>query len=162
MTTRTRNRTKVIAEPGKLEIRIERTFDAPPGLVFKAFIDPDLVKQWLGPRKYTMVLDKYEPRKGGIWRFIHKDESSEHSFNGVFHEIVAPTRIVRTFEYEGYPGHVQMETAWFEPEGNKTRVISQSVFQSVDDRDGMLQNGMEEGMNEGNERLDELLEKLQR
>jgi uncharacterized protein YndB with AHSA1/START domain len=160
------NQTKITAEPGKQEIVVTREFDAPRELVFKAFTDPKLLVQWLGPRGLTMRLETFEPRNGGSWRYIHADqEGNEYGFHGVFHEIAAPERIIQTFEFEGLPekGHVTLETARFEAlSGDRTKVTFQSVFQSVADRDGMLESGMEEGMNDSYNRLDELLEKMQK
>jgi uncharacterized protein YndB with AHSA1/START domain len=160
------NQTKITAEPGKQELFITREFDAPRELVFKAFMDPKLYTQWLGPRELTMTLEKFEPRNGGMWRYIHKDkDGNEYAFHGVYHEVTAPERIIDTFEFEGLPekGHVTLETARFEAlPGDRTKLTSQSVFQSVADRDGMLQSGMERGVNESYERLDELLEKMKR
>ncbi len=160
------NKTTITAEPGKQEIIITREFDAPQELVFKAFTDPKLYIQWLGPRRLTMMLETFEPRNGGSWRYIHKDqEGNEFAFHGVYHEVTPPERIIDTFEFEGLPekGHVALETARFEElPGNRTKLTSQSVFQSVADRDGMLQSGMEEGVNDSYDRLDELLEKMQK
>jgi uncharacterized protein YndB with AHSA1/START domain len=113
-----------------------------------------------------MRLETFEPRNGGSWRYIHADQDgNEYGFHGVFHEIAAPERIIQTFEFEGLPekGHVTLETARFEAlPGDRTRLTAQSVFQSVEDRDGMLQSGMEEGMNDSYDRLDELLETMQK
>jgi len=160
------NLTKITAEPEKQEIIITREFDAPRELVFKAFTDPELYTQWLGPRGLTMTLETFEPRNGGSWRYIQKDaEGNEYAFHGVNHEVLSPERIIGTFEFEGLPekGHVILETARFEElPGNRTKLTSQSVFLSVVDRDGMLQSGMEEGVNDSYNRLDELLEKLQK
>ena len=160
------NKTKIIAEPGKQELFIMREFNAPRELVFKAFTDPDLYVQWLGPRELTTTLEKFEPKNGGSWRYIQKDpEGNEFAFHGVNHEVLAPERIIGTFEFEGLPetGHVILETARFEElPGDRTKLTSQSVFQSVEDRDGMLQSGMEEGVNDSYSRLDELLEKMQK
>ena len=158
--------TKVIAEPGKQEIIIDREFDAPRDLVFKAFTDPKLLTQWLGPRILTMTLETFEPKNGGAWRFVHKDrDGNAYAFHGVHHEVANPERIVRTFEFEGVleKGHVSLETAKFEemPDG-RTRLTVQSIFQSVRDRDGMLQAGMKEGVNDSYDRLDELLEKMRK
>ncbi len=159
-------KTKITAEPGKQEIIIEREFDAPRDLVFKAFTDPKLYVQWLGPRELTMTLETFEPGNGGSWRYIQKDaDGNEYAFHGVNHEVLSPERIIGTFEFEGLPekGHVILETARFEElSGNRTKLTSQSVFQSVVDRDGMLQSGMEEGVNDSYNRLDELLEKMQK
>jgi uncharacterized protein YndB with AHSA1/START domain len=159
------NLTKITAEPGKQEIIITRKFDAPRELVFKAFTDPKLYIEWLGPRRLTMTLETFEPKNGGSWRYIQKDQDgNEYAFHGVNHE-VTPERIISTFEFEGLPekGHVILETTKFEALSNtKTKLTSQSIFQAVEDRDGMLQSGMEEGVNESYDRLDELLKKLQK
>lgn len=157
---------RITAEPGKQEIIIEREFDAPRELVFKAFTDPELYVQWLGPRELTMRLETFEPRNGGSWRYVQKDsEGNEYAFHGVNHEVLAPERIIGTFEFEGLPekGHVILEMALFEElPDKKTKLTSKSVFLSVTDRDGMLESGMEEGINDSYERLDELLEKMQK
>ena len=159
------NLTNITAEPRKQEIIITREFDAPLKLVFKAFTDPNLYIEWLGPRRLTMTLETFEPKNGGSWRYVQKDQDgNEYAFHGVNHE-VTPERIISTFEFEGLPekGHVILETTRFEAlPSNKTKLTSQSVFQSVEDRDGMLQSGMEEGVNESYDRLDELLEKMQK
>jgi uncharacterized protein YndB with AHSA1/START domain len=160
----TKNKTNIMAEPGKQEIVIIREFDAPRELVFKAFTDPEIYAQWLGPRELTMTLETFEPRSGGSWRYIHKDnQGNEYAFHGVNHEVLAPERIIGTFEFEGLPesGHVVLETARFETlPGNRTKLSIQSVFQSVADRDGMLQSGMERGVNESYEHLNELLKTI--
>ena len=158
-----KNKTVVTAEPGKQEVIITREFDAPRELVFKAHIDPKLYVQWLGPRGYEMVLETFEPHSGGRYRYIHKDsKGNEFGFHGVFHEI-SEERLIQTFEFEGLPepGHVTLDTMRLESlPGNRTRVTVQSVFQSVADRDGMVRSGMERGVREGYERLDEVLETL--
>jgi uncharacterized protein YndB with AHSA1/START domain len=158
-----KNTTTITADPGKQELFITREFDAPRELVFKAHTDPALFVQWLGPRGLTTTLETFEPVSGGRWRFIQKDkDGNEYGFHGVFHE-VSQERMIQTFEFEGLPesGHVTLETMALEslPNG-RTRLTSQSVFQSVSDRDGMIQAGMEHGVNEGYERLDEILAKL--
>jgi len=155
---------KITVEPGKQEMFIEREFDAPRELVFKAFIDPEIYAQWIGPRGLTTTLERFEPGNGGSWRYIQKDANgNEFAFHGVNHEVLSPERIIGTFEFEGLPekGHVILQTARFEElPGNRTKLTSQSVFQSVADRDGMLRSGMEEGVNDSYDRLDELLEKM--
>jgi uncharacterized protein YndB with AHSA1/START domain len=160
------NKTFISAESGKQEVFVRREFDAPRELVFRAYTDPELIVRWLGPRELTMTLKKFEPESGGSYRYIHKDkDGNEHAFHGVCHEVTDPERIIQTFEYEGLPekGHVALETARFEAlPGGRTRVTSQSVFQSVADRDGMIQSGMERGINVSHERLSELLEELKR
>jgi uncharacterized protein YndB with AHSA1/START domain len=161
-----KNNTKITAEPDKQELFIIREFDAPRELVFKAFTDPELYAQWIGPRGLKTTIEIFEPKNGGSWRYIQKDqEGNEFAFHGVNHEVLPPERIIDTFEFEGLPetGHVILETAKFEAlPGNRTKLTSQSVFQSVEDRDGMMQSGMEEGVNESYERLDELLKKMQK
>jgi uncharacterized protein YndB with AHSA1/START domain len=156
--------TTITAEPGKQEILITREFDVPPELVFKAFTDPKLIPQWWGPRSLSTEVDKLDLRPGGQWRFINRDtQGNEYAFHGVYHEVLAPQRIIDTFEFEGLPetGHVTLETLKLEAlPGERTRLISQSVFQSVADRDGMLQSGMEAGVNETYDRLAELLKKM--
>jgi len=157
-------RTKITAEPGKQEIVITREFDAPRELVFKAFTDPELYRQWLGPRKYTMVLEEFEPEFGGKYRYIHRDnDGNEYTFHGVYHEVTSPERIIDTFEFEGLPeaGHVSLETITFvKLPGDKTKITIQAVFQSVADRDGMLQSDMESGVKDSHDRLAELLAKM--
>jgi len=160
------NKAKIIIEPEKQELFIIREFDAPRKLVFKAFTDPELYAQWIGPRGLKTNIETFEPKNGGSWRYIQKDpEGNEFAFHGVNHDVFAPERIITTFEFEGLPesGHVILDTAKFEElPGNRTRLVDQSVFQSVEDRDGMIQSGMEEGINESYDRLDELLVELQK
>ena len=158
-----KNKTLVTAEPGKQEVIITREFDAPLELVFQAHTDPKLYAQWLGPRGYEMVLETFEPYSGGKYRYIHKDSNgNEFGFHGVFHEI-SEELMIQTFEFEGLPekGHVTLDTMRLESlPGGRTRITIQSLFQSLADRDGMVQAGMEHGVREGYERLDELLETL--
>ena len=159
------NETTITAEPGRHDYFIVREFDAPRELVFKAFTDPELVAKWLGPHGRKMTIEKYESRDGGSYRYIHEDQNgNRHFFHGVNHEVLSPERIIGTFEYEGLPerGHVALQTAKFETlPGGRTRFTSQSVFQSIEDRDGMLRSGMERGVKQGFERLDDVLANLQ-
>ena len=158
------NQTKISAEPGKQEIVITREFDAPRELVFKAVTDPNLIPQWWGPRYLSTEVDKMDVRPGGQWRFINRDaEGNVYAFHGIYHEILAPERIIDTFEFEGLPetGHVTLETMKLEAlPGGRTRLTVQSVFQSIEDRDGTLQSGMESGVNDTYNRLEELLKTL--
>jgi uncharacterized protein YndB with AHSA1/START domain len=159
----TKNKTIITAEPGVQELFIIREFDAPRELVFRAFTDPNLFVQWLGPRGYKMRLETFEPHSGGRYRYIHTDtDGHDYGFHGVFHEI-SLERMIQTFEFEGLPepGHTSLDSMYLEalPDG-RAKITVQSVFQSVLDRDGMIQAGMERGVNEGYERLDELLEKM--
>ena len=157
-------KTDYVIEPGKQELTITRVFDAPREVVFKAFTDPKLVSQWFGPRQYTTTVDKMEARPGGLWRFVQRNEKGdEFAFHGVYHDILAPERVIDTFEFEGLPetGHVTLETMKLEAlPGGRTKLTTQSVFQSVADRDGMVASGMQEGSDDSMDRMAEILETL--
>ena len=157
------NQTIITAEPGRQELFITREFDAPRELLFRAFTDPELLAQWLGPRDLTLEVEAFEPRDGGAWRYINKDTNgNEYGFHGTFHTMTEEL-MIQTFEFEGMPesGHVTLDTMRLEKLPNdRTRVTIQSVFQSVADRDGMVQSGMEQGVREGYERLDDILEAM--
>jgi len=154
-------KTQIIAEPGTLQIEIVREFDAPRELVFRAHTEPDLLVQWLGPRGLTMHVDHFEARHGGTWRYTHRDaDGTEYGFHGVFHGTPSVDGIVQTFEFEGAPGHVSLETLTLEEIDGRTRLHALSIFQSVNARDAMVESGMETGVTEGYERLDELIERL--
>ena len=151
---------KVTAEPGVPQILTEREFDAPRELVLRAFTEPDLLAQWLGPRGYTMTIERFELRAGGSWRYIHSDgDGNSYGFHGVFHGDPSPDGFVQTFEFEGAPGHVSLDTITFEERDGRTIVRTNSLFQSVEARDAMVQSGMADGMSEGYDQLEELLEK---
>lgn len=153
-----RNETQIVADPDLPTILIIREFDAPPERVFRAYTDPDLVVQWLGPRRLTMEIDQYDARSGGSYRYVHRDDhGTEYGFHGVFHEVRPNERIVQTFTYEGFPDGVSLETAVFEDLGGRTRVTGKSLMDSIEARDSMLKSGMDHGVREGHERLDELL-----
>lgn len=155
-------KTQITSEPGIPQIVITRDFDAPRDLVFRAYTDPDLLTQWWGPRDQTMTIDRYDVRDGGTWRFVASDaEGNEYGFHGVFHGTPSPDVTVQTFEFEGMPGHVCLETLTLEEHDGRTLARTVSIFQSVEDRDGMIASGMEHGLHETYERLDELLAKPQ-
>ncbi len=154
-------KTEYVIELGKQEFRVTRVFDAPRELVFRAFTDPELVPQWWGPRDLTTRIEKMDVRAGGSWRFIHRDaQGNVHPFRGVYHDVVAPERIIGTFEYEPVAGHVSLVAATFESLGDRTRLVQHQVFESVEDRDGMVGAGMQKGSDESMDRLAELLTKL--
>jgi len=155
-------RATLIAEPGKHAFSMSRVFNAPRDLVFKAMTDPTLIPRWWGQRDHTTIVDKMDVQAGGLWRYIQRDQQgNEYAFHGVYHSIMAPERIIDTFEFEGMPGHVILETMSLEAQADgKTRLTVSSVFQTVADRDGMLSSSMEEGSNESYDRLDELLATL--
>lgn len=154
--------TQITAEPGSHEITITRELKAPPALVYRAFSDPDLLAQWLGPRALTMKVAVHDLRHGGSWRYVHvAPDGGEHGFRGCFHgEPSVEAGITQTWEYEGAPGHVSLEKATFEPSSGGTLLRISSVHQTVESRDAHLATGMEGGVNEGFERMDELLERL--
>jgi uncharacterized protein YndB with AHSA1/START domain len=144
--------------PNEREIRVERVFDAPPERVFAAYTDPELIPQWWGPRGTTTTVEELEAKTGGRWQFRSRGEDgSEIVFRGYFREVTAPERISQTFEWDGMPGYVSVDTATCERVGEQTRIVTTSIFYTGEERDGMIESGMEKGMNETYERLDELL-----
>ena len=156
--TQHRNETSIVADPALPTIEIIREFDAPPERVFRAYTDPDLVVQWLGPRRLEMRIEAYDARSGGSYRYLHRDtDGTEYAFHGVFHEVRPAERIVQTFTFEDYPDGVSLETASFEDLGGRTRVRTLSLVESLEARDAIIASGMETGVVEGYERLDDLL-----
>lgn len=154
-------RINLVAEPGKQEIVITQVLNAPRERVFKTCTDPILIPRWWGPRNLTTTVDKMDVRPGGVWRFVQRDaDGNEYAFKGVYHDITPSERLVFTFEFEGMPGHVLLETMTFEEDDGKAKLTDRSVFQTVEDRDGMLESGMEEGATETMDRLAELLAKV--
>lgn len=143
-------------------IYFEREFDAPVEAVFRAHKDPDLVEQWLGPRGYEMEIDSYEFKTGGRYRYVHRNpEGEEYAFNGVFHVVREGEFAIQTFEFEGVPDVVSIESLRFEDLRNgRTRLSGHATYPSMEARDGMMAGGMEGGMSEGYERLDEVLANL--
>ena len=149
------------AEPGKQEVVITRRFDTSREYLFDAFTDPRLIIQWWGPEALTTLIDKLDPVPGGLWRFIQSDSAGKiYAFHGVYHEVACPERLVYTFEFEGMPGHAALETVTFEAQNGQTLLTDKSVYQSVEDRDGMVASGMEKGSIESMQRLAELLVRL--
>ena len=150
--------TKITVTPGIPQVIVEREFDAPAELLLRAHLDPELLKQWLGPRDLTLSIDRYETHNGGTWRFVNRDPAgNEYGFHGVFHGEPSIAGIVQTFEYEGTPGHVKLDTTTFGEHEGKTLLRTVSSFQSVDDRDAMVASGMEHGLRDSGDRLDALL-----
>lgn len=153
--------TKIQAPADVPFIDVSREFDAPRDLVFRAFTDPELLVQWLGPQRYEMIIDIYDVRAGGSWRYLHRDaDGNEYGFHGVFHGDPSPDGITQTFEFEGAPGHVSLDQLSLEEADGRTTVRTHSVHQSLEARNAMVESGMAEGMNEGFDRLDVLLERL--
>jgi uncharacterized protein YndB with AHSA1/START domain len=150
-----------VTTPSDREIVSTRVFDAPRELVFEAHSSCEHMRHWWGPRRYEISSCEMDFRPGGTWRIVHKGAEGEiPAFRGEFRDIVRPERIVWTFEWEGMPGHVSVQTATFEERDGKTLLTATAVFDSVEDRDGMLQSGMEEGAAETYDRLDDYLEVL--
>ena len=158
MTTDQRDRVATVTTPTDREIHIERIFDAPRDEVFAKMTDPELIPEWWGPHGTTTIVDKMDVRSGGDWRYMIKNsDGSETGFRGTYREVSPPERIVQTFEWEGMPGHVSVETATFEDLGDQTKITAISVFHTTEERDGMIQSGMEGGLNETYSRFDEVL-----
>jgi uncharacterized protein YndB with AHSA1/START domain len=149
--------TQRVEAVGDREIRIERTFDAPRDRVFAAYTDPELIPRWWGPREYTTRVVKMDVRAGGDWHFVHEGGGVDHEFRGTYREVSAPERIVQTFEWLGMPGHVSVETVEFEDLGDRTRIVATSIFHTPEERDGTIASGMESGLTETYDRLDEVL-----
>jgi uncharacterized protein YndB with AHSA1/START domain len=155
--------TMQVTTPSAREIVLTRVFDAPRALVFQMMTDPALIPHWWGPSDFTTIVEKMEVKPGGLWRYIQRGpDGYESAFRGVYREVTPPERLVYTFEWEGMPGHVLVETVVFEEVGDKTRVTDTSLFHTTEERDGMLQSGMETGARETWDRLAALLVKATR
>jgi uncharacterized protein YndB with AHSA1/START domain len=158
------NKTTITAEPNGQELFIIREFDYPKELVFKTFVDPKLLAMWLGPRRLTTDIKVFQPKNGGSYRYISREQNGdEYVFHGVFHLVQANEKIIQTFQFQfkDIKGGVSLDTATFETlANNRTKFTIQSVYQSVADRNLMMHSNMEKGVNEGHERLDELLNTL--
>ncbi len=153
--------TEITVEPGVPFVDVVREFDAPRDLVFRAHTDQELLVQWLGPGKYQMIVDRWELRDGGGWRYIHRDtDGNDWGFHGVFHGTPTPDYMVQTFEFEGAPGHVSLNSLKLEERDGRTIARVHAVFQSVEARDANVAGGMADGMSEGYLRLDELIARL--
>lgn len=155
------NKLEVIAEPGKPTIITRRWLDAPRELVFDIFTKPEHVKRWLGPRRLTMVECQIDLRVGGGYRWLFRaPDGQQFGFHGEFREIVRPERIVQTFIFEPFPDAVVIDTLTLEEKDGRTLATSHSIHPTVKDRDMHIANGMEHGMVEGYEKMDELLSAL--
>jgi uncharacterized protein YndB with AHSA1/START domain len=149
-----------ISTPSDREVHIERIFNAPRDRVWRAFTEPDLLKQWWG-RGNKLVIERMEVEPGGHWRFVEHGPEGVHGFEGRYREVKPQERLVYTFEWDGMPGYVLVDTATFEDLGDgTTKVVTQSLFHTTEERDGMLQSGMEQGLNESYAALDKLLSTL--
>jgi uncharacterized protein YndB with AHSA1/START domain len=157
MTTKT-HETEITLDDKVPLVRITREFDAPPEKVFRAHTDPELLVQWLGPRSLEMKIDHFDCRPLGSYRYVHSRDGEEFGFHGCFHEVRPNELIVQTFTFEGAPDHVALEKMELEDIGNgRTRLTATSLVDSFEDRDAFVASGMEDGVREGYERLDEVL-----
>jgi uncharacterized protein YndB with AHSA1/START domain len=158
MSSSEQTRRATVTTRGDREIHIERVFDAPRDRVFAVFTDPELIPRWWGPHGTKAVVEEMDVRTGGDWRFrIENSDGTETGFRGTYREVTPPERIVQTFEWNGMPGYVSVDTAEFIDLGEQTKIVSTSLFYTTEERDGMIDSGMEGGLNETYERLDAVL-----
>ncbi len=157
--TTTKHETEITAPADVPTIIIVREFDAPPALVFRAWTDPELVTRWLGPRSTSMRIEHWDAVTGGSYRYAaERDGEVIASFYGSFHEVRPHERLVQTFTFDGYPDGVSLETMTFEAlDGGRCRATGLSVVDSMEVRDLIMSSGMEVGVEEGHQKLDELL-----
>jgi uncharacterized protein YndB with AHSA1/START domain len=152
-----KNKVEIVAEPGKPTMIMRRTFNAPRALVFEAHHNPELLKKWWGPRSIELIVCEVDFRVGGTWRFVQLSAGKEHGFHGEFKEIVVNEKISQTFIYDPFPNAVAFQTMTLEEKNGVTVLTTEAIYDSVQSRDGHIQSGMEWGMNESCDRLDEAL-----
>lgn len=146
-----------VSTPSDREIHTERIFEASPARIWQAITDPELVAQWWG-RGNTVVIERMEVVRGGHWRFVEHSPDGTHGFEGRYREVVPEVRVVNTFEWDGMPGHVVVQTMTLEDLGDgRTRLTTTSLFHTSQERDGMLHSGMAQGMSESYSALDRVL-----
>jgi uncharacterized protein YndB with AHSA1/START domain len=144
-----------------LAMEFTREFDAPVAALFRAFAEPELVRQWLGPRDLDMDIERWDFRTGGGYRYTHRADRGAFTFNGVFHRVRNGEFVIQTFEFEGAPDMVNLDFLWFEDLGNgRSRLRGRSICPTIEARDALLSSGAEAGMTEGYEKLDHLLKAL--
>jgi uncharacterized protein YndB with AHSA1/START domain len=152
------NPTTITAEPGLPFVDIVRAFDAPVGAVFRAHTDRDLYGRWVGLRDHPIEITEFDASPGGRWAYVVRgDEGTSFGFRGVFHTVDADALLVHTFEFDGAPGQVGLSLTTFEALGGRSRITVREVYPSVEVRDAAVASGMEHGIVEGYERLDEIL-----
>jgi uncharacterized protein YndB with AHSA1/START domain len=144
-----------------LQVVLNRVFDATPEVIWKVISDPAMVPKWWGPAQYETVVDKMDFRVGGEWRFVQKDEGQDYAFHGVYKEIIPNEKVSDTFNFEPIgPGHELVETMVLEDIGDgKTNMTTTTVYQNIQDLEGMVNSGMEGGATETWERLATIVEK---
>jgi len=153
--------TRIVADPSEPTIVITREFAAPRRLVFTAWTTPEHVAHWYGLRFLTLAVCEIDLRPGGAWRYVmHAPDGSEYGFSGVYQEVVPPERLVYSEGFEAMPGHEYVVTLTLDEQDGKTTLTSTSLYQSMADRDGHLNSGMEAGSRETLERLAEHLATL--
>lgn len=153
--------TEITADPGTPFLQVVREFDAAPERVWRAATDPELVVRWLGPARNEMRLDTWDVRPGGSYRYVHiTPDGTEQGFRGVYHQVVPNELVIQTFEWEGAPDQVALETARYTDLGGRTRLTTRSVFPSVEALEMALRNGMSEGVRESTDRLTALLREV--
>ena len=153
------NATTINTPAGTPFVEVTREFDATPAQLFMVMTDPNLVDQWLGPEGLEATIEQYDVRPGGTYRYIHKDESGEYAFRGVFHTVEQDKLVIQTFEWEGAPGEVCIEKMSLEPTETGVRLNQRSVFPSVEARDQSIEYGMNDGINASMDRLAALVAK---
>ncbi|MFP2957911.1 SRPBCC family protein [Myxococcus sp. 1LA] len=159
MTTQTTAALK-LSTPHEREIHTERIFNASRERVWKALSDPKLLAQWWG-RGNKVVVERHEFQRGGHWRFVEHAPDGTYGFEGRFREVTPVERIVQSFEWDGMPAHVIIETTTLEDLGDgRTKLSTVSQFHTTDERDGFLQTNMEEGLSLSYAMLDKLLASL--
>ena len=157
MTTATSSRKATLTKPSDRELGIERIFDAPRDRVWRAMTDPKLLAQWWG-RGNKLVVERFELERGGHWRFVEHTDHGVHGFEGRYREVTPPERMSMTFEWDGMPGYVIVQTINLVDLGDgRTKMLATSQFFTPEERDGMLDSGMEGGMNESYAALDRVL-----
>jgi uncharacterized protein YndB with AHSA1/START domain len=153
--------TQFFAPPRTPELHIAHHFDAPVELVFRAWTDPTLMPEWWGPAYLATEVQYMHVRAGGGYRILQRaPDGKVHGFRGVYHTVAAPNLIISTFEYEGYPDHVSLDTFRYAAEGGGTAYSGTSVFQSLEDRDDMVATDCEPGVRETMARMEALLQRL--
>jgi uncharacterized protein YndB with AHSA1/START domain len=160
MTELTELHKTVVTLPSDTEIRTERIFDASPEIVFECWVDPEVLAEWMGPDRLEMTVEEYDVRPGGKYRYVHRDpDGGEYIFFGEFIEVEPPTRLVQTFNFimEPQPPPSIDRLELIPTDDGRTRMVTLTTFEAKEYRDGMIQAGMEKGMNEGFARLDKIL-----
>ena len=150
-----------VTTPSERELHVERVFNATRERVWRAMTEPDLLAQWWG-RGHKLEIARFELRRGGHWRFIEHAPHGSFGFEGRFREVTPPCRLEQTFEWDGQPGHVVVQTVVLEEDlgDGRTKLLATSLFLTAEDRDGMLRSGMQEGMNQSYAALDAVLARL--